>query len=130
MQKLIREFKNYEHALRHNVDKHGVLFVALAGNPNYVEFSLRITEMLKRFRFGTICTTTRKSDLPIIRYCFEHNIPIETVNLYSNSRKAYHYPKLPKKVVGVLAIIDKPTKVTNSILKYYNNYVEVHLARI
>ena len=131
MQKINRKFKNFEHILRHNIDKNGILFVTISGNPNYIEYSMRMTDMLKKFEyFGTICTTTQKSDIHVIRYCFEHNIPVETINLYSSEVRGYLYPKLPKKVVGVLAIIEKHSKVTNSIMKYYNNFTSVTLARI
>lgn len=130
MRKIDREFKNYEHLLRHKVDKNGILFVTLSGFPTYLEFDIRISEMLKRYTFGTICTTTRKSDRPIVRYCFEHNIPLETINLYSVSKESYLVQKLPKKVIGVLAIIEKPTKMTERILRYYKNFTVIQLARI
>lgn len=125
---LNREFKNFEHILRHNTDKNGLTFITLS---NKVEYDLLALKLDERLNFilsdsRTIVTTTRSIDTLLVRYCYERNIRVETVNLYSSSINSNVYSRLPKKVNKMILLSHRSNKVTDSIIKYYNHFTQTY----
>ena len=127
-----REFKNFEHILRHKIDKNGITFITITNKMPYISVRIKLDYLLPLILedSATICTTTRKADLNIIRYCFEKNISVETVNLYSSSVGSNVYARLPKKVEKAIILNSRKNRVVDSISKYYKNFTEVHRVRI
>lgn len=125
---LNREFKNFEHILRHSTDKSGLTFITLSNKVGYDLLALKLDEKLNFILNDsrTVVTTTRTVDTLLVRYCYERNIRVETINLYSSSMNGNVYSRLPKKVNKMILLSHRANRVTDSILKYYNHFTQTY----
>lgn len=126
------EYRNFEHILRHTIDKNGLTFITVSHSVQYERLNMQLDNIkpfiLKDSR--TIVTTTRSLDMAIVRYCYENNLRVETVSLYSTKLNTNIFARLPKKINKCIVLGNKINKVTESITKYYSNFTTVYKFKI